>query len=87
MWKIATRFRIVGIEVVGLGIYNLSVLSLQLWESHGQSIVQNFGWDYAIIGGVLIAVGLELLSLVKFLPSKEVASKVHRQESLVTASD
>jgi hypothetical protein len=35
------------------------------------SLVQSesaVGWDYAIIGGVLIAVGLELLSLIKHLP-------------------
>ena len=68
MWKTATRFKIVGVEVVGLGVYNLLVLLLQLRQAPGQSIVQNFGWDYAIIGGVLIAVGLELLSLIKHLP-------------------
>jgi hypothetical protein len=68
MWKTATRFKIVGVEVVGLGVYDLLVLLLQLKQASGQSIVQNFGWDYAIIGTVLIAVGLELLSLIKHLP-------------------
>jgi hypothetical protein len=71
MWKVATRFKIVGIEVVGLGVYNLLVLLLQLREAPSQSIVQSFGWDYAIIGGVLIAVGLELLSLIKHLPTHD----------------
>jgi len=72
MLKVATRFKIVGIEVVGLGVYNLLVLFLQLGEAPvtGRSIVQSFGWDYAIIGGVLIAVGFELLSLIKHLPTK-----------------
>jgi len=71
MWKVAMRFKIVGIEVVGLGVYNLFVLLLQLREAPGQSIVQSFGWDYAIIGGVLVAVGLELLSLIKHLPTQQ----------------
>jgi hypothetical protein len=69
MWKTKTRFKIVGIEVVGLGVYNLLVLLLQLRAAPGQTTVQSFGWDYAIIGGVLVAVGLELLSLLKHLPS------------------
>jgi len=71
MWKVATRFKIVGIEVVGLGTYNILVLLLQLREASNQSIVQSFGWDYAIIGGVLVAVGLELLSLIKHLPKQQ----------------
>jgi len=71
MWKVATRFKIVGIEVVGLGTYNILVLLLQLREASNQSIVESFGWDYAIIGGVLIAVGLELLSLIKHLPKQQ----------------
>ena len=71
MWKVATRFKIVGVEVVGLGVYNLLVLLLQLSQAPGQSIVQSFGWDYAIIGGVLVAVGLELLSLIKYLPTQK----------------
>jgi len=71
MWKVATRFKIVGVEVVGLGVYNLLVLLLQLRQAPGQSIVQSFGWDYAIIGGVLVAVGLELVSLIKYLPTQK----------------
>jgi hypothetical protein len=68
MWKTATRFKIVGVEVVGLGVYNLLVQLLQLKQASGQSIVQSFGWESAIIGTVLIAVGLELLSLIEHLP-------------------
>ena len=71
MWRIATRFKIVGVEVVGLGVYNLVVLLLQLRQAPGQSVIQSFGWDYAIIGGVLIAVGLELLSLIRHLPTQQ----------------
>jgi len=74
MWKVETRFKIVGIEVVGLGVYNLLVLLLQLREAPSQSIVQSFGWDYAIIGGVLIMVGLELLSLIRHLPTQTVST-------------
>ena len=56
---------------MGLGVYNLLVLLLQLRQAPGQPIVQSFGWDYAIIGGVLVAVGLELLSLIKYLPTQK----------------
>ena len=56
---------------MGLGVYNLLVLLLQLRQAPGQSIVQSFGWDYAIIGGVLVAVGFELLSLIKHLPTQK----------------
>ena len=44
------------------------VLMLQLRQAPAQSIVQSFGWDYAIIGTVLVAVGLEILSLIKYIP-------------------
>ena len=71
MWRIATRFKIVGVEIVGLGVYNLVVLLLQLRQAPDQSVIQSFGWDYAIIGGVLIAVGLELLSLIRHLPTQQ----------------
>jgi len=70
------RFKIVGVEVVGLGVYNILVLLLQLRESHGQDFVLGFGWDYAIIGAVLIAVGLELLSLIRHLPGQRVPGEI-----------
>ena len=69
MWKTKTRFKIVGVEVVGLGAYNLLVLLLQTWESHALSI-NGFGWAYAIVGGTLVMVGPELLSLIKKLPAE-----------------
>jgi hypothetical protein len=72
---VTTRFKIVGVEVVGFGIYTLFILLLQLREAGNQATVQSFGWDYAIIGLVLIAVGLELLSLIKYLPATQVGSK------------
>ena len=77
----STRFKIVGVEVVGLGAYNLLVLLLQLSKAHGQGIVQSFGWDYAIIGGVLIAVGLEILSLVKYLPAPNLPERAFDRSS------
>ena len=69
MWKTKTRFRIVGVEVVGLGAYNLLILLLQMWESHALSIT-GFGWDYAVVGATLVMVGLELLALIKKLPAE-----------------
>jgi hypothetical protein len=68
--KTSTRFRIVGTEVVGMGSFLLPVLVLQLRESHFNLLIENFGWDYGIIGLTLILVGLEILSLVKSLPGK-----------------
>jgi hypothetical protein len=68
--KLATRFKIVGVEVVGLGAFLLAVLILELSESHGLGIVQNFSWDYGIIGTTLILVGSETISLIKYLPDR-----------------
>jgi hypothetical protein len=67
--KTATRFKIVGTEVIGLGSFLLVVLGLQLRASHFSGLVQGFGWDYGILGGTFILIGLEILSLVKNLPA------------------
>jgi hypothetical protein len=68
--KVATRFKIVGVEVVGLGAFLLLILLLELRSVHSTSgIIQGFGWDYGIVGTTLILVGLEILSLIKNLPS------------------
>jgi hypothetical protein len=67
--KTSTRFKIVGIEVVGLGGFLLTVLALELRSAHANLLVQSFGWDFGIIGGTLILVGLEILSLIKKLPN------------------
>jgi hypothetical protein len=68
--KTSTRFKIVGAEVVGMGSFLLLILVLQLRESHFNLAIENFGWDYGIIGVTLILVGLEILSLIKSLPVK-----------------
>jgi hypothetical protein len=74
--KTSTRFKIVGAEVVGIGSFLLLILALQLSESHSSLIIENFGWDYGIIGITLILVGFEILSLIKSLSAKDEAPKV-----------
>ena len=76
--KIETRFKIVGTEVVGLGAFLLIVLFLELRSSHEIGVVQSFGWDCGIVGTTLILVGLEILSLIKYLPSKTSAFRVKK---------
>ena len=68
MLKVATRSKIVGTEVVGLGAFLLIILTLELRSAHAVGIIQSFGWDYGIVGITLILVGLEILSLIKNLP-------------------
>jgi hypothetical protein len=68
MLKVATRFKIVGTEVVGLGSFLLIILTLEPRSGHANGIIQDFGWDYGIVGITLILVGLEILSLIKNLP-------------------
>ena len=58
--SLATRFRIIGIEVIGLGAFTLLVLALSLRHVGDTNILQEFVWDYAIISGTLILLGLEL---------------------------
>jgi hypothetical protein len=65
----STRFRIVGIEIVGLGAFLLTIIALELEEAHFDMLVRNFGWVYGIIGFTLILVGLETLSLIRNIPS------------------
>jgi hypothetical protein len=78
--KTSTRFKIVGVEVVGMGSFLLVILALQLRESHFNLMTENFGWDYGIVGITLILVGLEILSLIKSLPAKnEKGPKVANQ--------
>jgi hypothetical protein len=69
--KIATRFKIVGTEVVGLGAFLLIVLGLELRAGRSDVLLHTFGWDYMIIGITLILVGLEILSLIKYLPASK----------------
>jgi len=69
--KTTTRFKIVGAEVVGMGSFLLLILVLQLKESHFNFLIENFGWDYGIVGITLILVGFEILSLVKILPGRK----------------
>jgi hypothetical protein len=61
--KLGTRYRIVGVEVVGLGAFVLLLLFLELNEAGTNLAVQNFSWVWGVVGITLILVGLELLSL------------------------
>ena len=63
MVKLATRYKIVGIEVVGLGAFVLLLLFLEYSEAGTSQVVQSFSWVWGIVGVTLILVGLEQLSL------------------------
>ena len=63
--KLVTRFRIVGVEVVGLGAFLLLLLALELGETSSNPTVVGFGWVFALIGITLVLVGLETLSLTR----------------------
>jgi hypothetical protein len=52
--RLASRYEIIGIEVVGLGAFLILIRLLQLVESSLSSSVAQFGWVYAIIGITLI---------------------------------
>jgi hypothetical protein len=70
--ELSTRYRIIGIETVGLGAFVLLLLSLELLEAGTNQVVQNFSWVWGIIGFTLILVGLEQLSLNRTIFSKKV---------------
>jgi hypothetical protein len=66
--KVATRFRIVGVEVIGLGAYLLVMIYLGVLRGEAGTGFQSLGWEYGIAGVTLILVGLEILHLIKRLP-------------------
>jgi hypothetical protein len=66
--KTVTRFKIVGTEVIGLGDFLIILLALELRTVSANLMFQGLGWDFGIIGGTLILVGLEILSLFKRIP-------------------
>jgi hypothetical protein len=68
--KLGSRYRIIGVEVLGLGAFLLLIMLLQLVESGWNSSVEEFAWVYAIIGITLVLVGLETLSLNRQLPAQ-----------------
>ena len=61
--ELSTRYKIVGVEVVGFGIFTLLLLFLEYNEGGTNQVVQNFSWVWGIVGLTLILVGLEILSL------------------------
>ena len=69
--NLASRFRIIGAEIVGLGAFLLLIMLLQLVESGWNASVGQFAAVYAIIGITLIIVGLETLSLNRRLPTQQ----------------
>lgn len=66
--KLRSRYRIVGGEIVGLGVFLLLIMLLQLIESNWSLSVEQFAVVFAIIGITLILVGLETLSLNRRFP-------------------
>jgi hypothetical protein len=68
MVKIASRFKIIGTEVIFFGIFVLTLVALELRDANGDSVILNFAWVFIVIGITLILIGLELLSLIKQLP-------------------
>ncbi len=71
---LATRFKIIGVEVIGLGSFLLVELGLSLRHA-SNSLLQGFSWDFSLVALLLIIVGFEILSLIKDLPPKLVESK------------
>ena len=61
--ELSTRYKIVGVEVVGFGIFILFLLFLEYSEAGTNQVVQNFSWVWGIVGITMILVGLEILSL------------------------
>ena len=68
--QLATRYKIIGIEVVGFGLFVLLLLFLEYTEAGSNQVVQNFSWVWAIVGITLILVGFEQLSLNRKLFGK-----------------
>ena len=68
--KLTQRFRIVGVEVVGLGAFLVAIVLLNLLETNWNPSAVSFGWVYAIIGVTLVLVGLETLSLIRHIPGE-----------------
>ena len=57
-------------EVVGRGAFLPRIMFLQLMKSNWSSSVEQIAWVYAIIGATGILVGLEILSLNRYLTAK-----------------
>jgi hypothetical protein len=71
---LATRFKIIGAEVVGLGCFLLLELGLNLRHATTGTL-EGYSWDYGLVAVLLILVGLEVLSLIKDLPSRQLGKK------------
>jgi hypothetical protein len=63
--RVSTRFRIVGVEVAGLGAFLLFLFAVALLTRN----IQAFDWDFAIVGGTMVMIGYEILHLIRFLPA------------------
>jgi len=60
-----TRYKIIGVEVIGLGVFLLLLILLGLVQTGWNQFVQNFVWACAIVGITLVLIGLEILSLTR----------------------
>lgn len=70
--ELVTRFRIVGVEVVGVGAFSLLLGFLEQRELRASAVVDGFTWVWAIVGVTLILVGLETVALSRNVPAPEV---------------
>ena len=66
--NINNRYKIIGVEVIGLSAFFLVLVLLELFQTEWNQVVQNFAWAYAIVGITLVLIGLEILSLTRQLP-------------------
>ena len=78
--ELATRYKIIGVEVVGFGAFVLFLLLLELNEAVTNQIAQNFSWVWGIVEITMILVGLELLSL-----NAKTFAKTRAREGKITA--
>jgi hypothetical protein len=69
--KLLTRFRIVFVEIIGLGAFSLLLGVLQLYELGGDSRIADFAWTFVLIGITLVLVGFETQSLLRRSNLKE----------------
>jgi protein-S-isoprenylcysteine O-methyltransferase Ste14 len=67
--KISTRHKIIGVELVGLGVFLLLLVVLELFQTVWNQTVQSFAWVFAIIGAAIILVGFEVLSRAGRFPA------------------
>jgi len=72
--KLSTRFNIIVYETVGLGAFLVLLALLEYTESAGNSVAAGFSWVFGLVGAVLVLVGLELGSLLHWVPKESLGA-------------